>query len=100
MNLFWNDVATHEQKNLRQLQTDQDLTDVTLDTKDGLKRQRKNRTDRIFNITQAKQFRHEGMRYSCDQCDYKVSQHSLFRLHQRAKHEGVRYNCNQCDYKD
>ena len=43
--------------------------------------------------------KHEGVRYPCDQCDYRATQKSLLLNHIKAKHEGVKYPCEQCDFK-
>ena len=39
---------------------------------------------------------HEGVRYSCDQCDVTVR---LLRKHKSSVHERYRCECNTCDYK-
>ena len=42
---------------------------------------------------------HEGVKFPCIQCDYKVTQKGDLMLHIKSKHEGVRFPCIQCDYK-
>ena len=42
---------------------------------------------------------HEGARYTCDQCDYKPTTKGDLKRHVESIHEGVRYTCDQCDYK-
>ena len=42
---------------------------------------------------------HEGVKYDCNQCDYKATQQTNLSQHQKEIHEGVKYNCTQCDYK-
>ena len=41
---------------------------------------------------------HEGVRYSCKYCGYKVTSQSSLKQHQESIHEGVNYECDQCDY--
>ena len=55
-------------------------------------------TQQSHLITQ-QQTLHEGMQYSCDQCDYKSTHKSSLRRHQQSQHVGVRYDCDQCEYK-
>ena len=42
---------------------------------------------------------HEGVKYSCKQCDYKASQSGHLTTHKMSVHEGVKYSCNHCDLK-
>ena len=42
---------------------------------------------------------HEGVRYSCDSCDYKATTTGHLKKHKESIHEGVRYSCDCCDYK-
>ena len=43
--------------------------------------------------------KHEGIRYTCDQCDYKATLKKDRKKHKESQHEGVRYPCDKCDYK-
>ena len=43
--------------------------------------------------------KHGGIKYPCDQCDFKATQKSNLLTHLKSKHEGVKYPCDQCDYK-
>ena len=40
---------------------------------------------------------HEGVRYDCNQCDYRATQQSNLNSHMKSIHEGIRYECNQCN---
>ena len=42
---------------------------------------------------------HEGVKFSCDQCNYKAKWKSSLRKHIKSIHEGVKFPCNQCEYK-
>jgi len=42
---------------------------------------------------------HEGVKYPCEQCDYKATQKSHLLTHIKSIHEGVKFPCKQCDYK-
>ena len=42
---------------------------------------------------------HKGVKYPCDQCDYKATYKNHLLKHIKSRHEGVKYNCDQCDYK-
>merc|ERR1711936_979813 len=37
--------------------------------------------------------------FSCDECEAKFTRADSLRTHKKSKHEGVRYPCDQCDYK-
>ena len=37
--------------------------------------------------------KHEGLRYSCNQCDYQAMEPRSLKRHQQYKHEGVGYLC-------
>ena len=43
--------------------------------------------------------KHQGVKYPCDQCDYKATQKGDLLRHLKSIHEGVKYPCGQCDYK-
>ena len=43
--------------------------------------------------------RHEGVRYSCNQCEYQATTQKTLKAHKEAVHEGVKYLCNQCEYQ-
>ena len=45
-----------------------------------------------------KEAKHEGIRYQCDQCEYRSVQLSGLTMHKQSKHEGVTYSCQQCAY--
>ena len=34
---------------------------------------------------------HEGIRYQCDQCDYKATQKRDLKTHRMSVHEGIKY---------
>ena len=42
---------------------------------------------------------HDGIKYQCDQSDYKAAQQSYIKTHKKSIHEGIKYHCDQCDYK-
>ena len=42
---------------------------------------------------------HNGVRYTCNQCDYKATQKGHIKKHVESIHDGVCYTCDQCDYK-
>ena len=85
---------------LKQLQTDDNLTDVTLGIKDDLNLQQKNTCDGTLSTTEATHSIHKDMTCSCDQCDYKANQHNQHLAHHQSKLEVATYQCDQCDYKD
>ena len=41
---------------------------------------------------------HEGVKYSCNQCDSNFSKQSNLNRHKMSVHEGFKYYCIQCDY--
>ena len=43
-----------------------------------------------------KKFKHEGIKYECDQCDYKAAQPGKLKYHQQRKQDGVKYSCPHC----
>jgi len=42
---------------------------------------------------------HRGVKYNCEQCEYKATTKSTLLRHVRSVHEGVKFNCEQCEYK-
>ena len=52
-----------------------------------------------FALKMHKQSKHEGIKYSCEQCDYEATMKANLLRHLKSKHEEVKYPCNQCDYK-
>ena len=49
--------------------------------------------------TSNQNMKHEGVKYPCDQCDYKATQKQFLLEHEKSKHEGVMFSCDQCEYK-
>ena len=45
------------------------------------------------------QSKHEGVRYSCNKCEYKATQRGSLKIHIEAKHEEPHYSCDKCEYK-
>ena len=43
--------------------------------------------------------KHEGVMYSCNQCDYQAGYQGHLTIHIQTKHEGIKYACDQCDYQ-
>ena len=41
---------------------------------------------------------HEGVKYPCNQCDYKAKWKSSLLTHMKSKHD-ITSPCDQCDYK-
>ena len=41
----------------------------------------------------------EGVKFPCDQCDYKTTRKNSLMTHIKSRHEGVKFPCDQCDYK-
>ena len=42
---------------------------------------------------------HEGTKFLCNQCDYKVGDKGNLTHHMKFVHEGISHPCNQCEYK-
>ena len=42
---------------------------------------------------------HEGVKFPCEQCDYKATEKGELLRHMKSIHEGVKFTCEQCDYK-
>ena len=45
------------------------------------------------------QSKHDGVRYSCNQCEYQATQQGSLKTHQQFKHKCVQYFCDQCEYQ-
>ena len=43
--------------------------------------------------------KHQEVKFSCEQCDYKAVQKGHLLTHIKSIHEGVKFPCEQCDYK-
>ena len=39
---------------------------------------------------------HEGVKYDCNQCDFRATRRGILTCHIQSVHEGVKYECNQC----
>ena len=37
---------------------------------------------------------HVGVRYPCDECDYKARQKTSLKIHKKSKHEAAKYTCD------
>ena len=37
--------------------------------------------------------------FICDKCNYKGSSTQKLIIHKKSKHEGIKYLCDQCEYK-
>ena len=47
-----------------------------------------------------KKTKHEGVKYSCNLCEYKATRSDDLNRHQDSKHaEEARYTCNQCEFR-
>ena len=42
---------------------------------------------------------HDGVKYSCKYCDYKVIEKGNLQQHAQSINDGVTYSCEYCDYK-
>ena len=42
---------------------------------------------------------HKGVKYPCDQCDFKGTDKSSLLRHLNSKHKGVKYPSDQCDFQ-
>ena len=38
-------------------------------------------------------------KHNCNKCDYKATHRGSLRTHRKSHHEGLRYNCDQCYYR-
>ena len=52
-----------------------------------------------WNLTAHIQSKHEGVKYVCDKCDYQATLQGNLNKHIQSQHEGVKYSCDQCDYQ-
>ena len=43
--------------------------------------------------------KHEGVKFLCDQCNYKATQKGHLKAHIQSKHENVKFHCDKCDFK-
>ena len=42
---------------------------------------------------------HEGLCFSCDQCDPKTPYPAKLKIHIKLKHKGIHHKCDQCNFK-
>ena len=51
------------------------------------------------NLKEHVRFKHSGLRYDCNQCDYQTSYPQNLKKHSSRAHNDVVFSCNECDYK-
>ena len=56
-----------------------------------------NEEDAIEENKEVKYTNHEGIKYPCNQCEYKASEKGQLQIHIQSQHEGIKYPCDQCD---
>ena len=44
-------------------------------------------------------FIHDGVKYSCEYCDYKATEKGSLQKHLKSFHDVVKYSCEFSDYK-
>ena len=45
-------------------------------------------------------YKHIGIKYSCNQCDYKATKKASLKFHVQSIHEGLKYSCDFCKYSN
>ena len=53
----------------------------------------------LFENEKNQQSKHEGLRYSCNQCEYQATLQVNLKSHEQSKHGGVKYSCKQCKHQ-
>ena len=53
----------------------------------------------LVGLKRHKESIQEGVRYSCDSCNYKATKLGILKRHRESIHEDVRYCCDSWDYK-
>ena len=43
---------------------------------------------------------HDGVKHSCEYCDYKATTKGNLQAHVQSVHEEIKYSCESCDYKE
>jgi len=51
------------------------------------------------SLEKHRQRMHEGIRYSCDWCEYKAAEKYNLKVHVESKHQGIRHSCDVCPFK-
>ena len=58
--------------------------------------------DKIYSyfhcLKEHKETIHDGVKYACDQCEYEANQKIQLEHHKIKKHNGIKYSCDQCKY--
>ena len=54
---------------------------------------------RLDHLTKHNNAVHLGIKFPCDQCDYKATTPGSLRTHKRSLHEGQKVPCTQCEHK-
>ena len=52
-----------------------------------------------YQLTRHIQSKHEGVKYSCDKCDFQANRQENLKRHIQSIHEGIKYACDWCDYQ-
>ena len=42
---------------------------------------------------------HDGVKHSCEYCNYKATAKGSLKIHVQSVHEGVKHSCECCEYK-
>ena len=42
---------------------------------------------------------HDGVKFSCEYCEYKAATKRSLQNHVKSIHDGVKYSCEYCDFK-
>ena len=81
-NCIQNSTTVHPKKTKRQK-----LSNISIDSSTNSK-----------TLNQLKESNNEGIRYSCDLCDYVVTTSRQLKHHRESKHKGIWYPCALCEY--
>ena len=51
----------------------------------------------LDQLTNPKWLKHDKL-YNCNMCDYQATQQSSLKKYKMAIHDGICYSCDQCEY--
>ena len=53
---------------------------------------------RNYHMKRHMQGVHEGIKFQCEECEFKTNYKERLKAHIQGVHEGLNFTCNKCDF--